>query len=90
MIYPEFYLNLSYSQKLIFAIVLIMIIGIAIIVARIKNKTLKISGNEIIPQERENDNIDVILKDMKQEFIGQRKSFLQEWQKMEEETLNNK
>lgn len=90
MIYPEFYLNLSYSQKLAFAIVLIMIIGIAIIVTRMKNKTLKISDNEIIPQERENDNIDVILKDMKQEFIGQRKSLLQEWQKMEEETLNNK
>lgn len=90
MIYPEFYLNLSYNQKLVFAIVLIIAIGIAIIVTKMRNKALKISDNEIIPKKEENENMDVVLKDMKQEFIGQRKSLLQELQKMEEETLNNK
>lgn len=39
MAYPELYLNLSYNQKVYFALTIIMIVLIISIITKIKNKT---------------------------------------------------
>lgn len=47
MIYEELYLNLSYNQKIIFSIAIVMIVLIISIITRIKNKAKIIKRRQV-------------------------------------------
>lgn len=82
MIYPELYLNLSYNQKVIFAIGIIIAVLIINIVARMKNKTQKRTRKQITHKVVQIDLYDYLTSKMKQEYIGQKKVIFNELVKM--------
>lgn len=82
MIYPEIYLNLTYSQKVIFAICIIIAVTICIIITKIKNKTPKRTKRQIIPLTANFDLYEYIIKNKKIEFIGQNKVYKNELKRM--------
>ena len=75
MVYEEMYLNLTYNQKVVFAICVIAFVLICIIVTKMKNKTKKTIRQQIIPHTINFDLYKYIVENKEVEFIGQNKVY---------------
>lgn len=82
MIYPEMYLNLTYNQKVIFAICVIIFVSICVILTKMKNKARKTIKKQIIYLKTNLDLFEYIIKDKKIEFIGQNKMYKNELRRL--------
>lgn len=82
MIYPEIYLNLTYNQKVVFAICVILLVFICVIVTKMKNKTPKRTRQQITPHTINFDLYKFIIENKEVEFIGQNEVYKNELKRM--------
>jgi len=78
MIHPEIYVNLTYNQKVYFAIIILILTGVSIIVTKMKNKPKKVKRQQTICHNIKFDIYEYLMQDFKQEFIGQYKVYKNE------------
>ena len=82
MAHPELYIPMNYQGKVIFGITLMIIVLSIQIIARIKNKKQKNIKKQITRKCIKIDLNEYIVANLKQEFIGQKRMFINELIKM--------